>query len=631
MIKNLDKKLNEAGKIKIGQKGQEAKTSNDKVMRLPEKLDHFVITTTEKDQDGDFIKDIDLMDAIKNAEGCILNGDANITGIPIRLLYDSTELNFPTRMACYDRGILICTGDGEKAQKRLDDFKINHPCPCKKSEQAYTGNDKCKPNGKLTVVLDEAGLFGQVHVFRTTSWNSVSGILGGLELIKAATGGKIAGLPLVLTLTTKNTAVPGSGANTKIFVVSVCYRGNMMDLQSKCIELATQNAHFMIGMRNLEAEAISMGVTEVVPADEDQDFQEEFYPNSVMDAEFSTVQEERSSDDNQEEFVQQDKSEESVNGFPIVHPFLQETPEVVNSRDLLTPAQQEEAAKSRELAKEEVAKLGLLHRLRSELEPEPARKLVNRLDKKYILLYLRGVCDDIEGEIPNESEGKPVIVEFANKFIGSERWLATTHEYLKKDRDSWREKTSKQVDRNKQESTVIKGESSDTATTTYDPFLLELAALNQNQPEMVAKLRKRFPDTVINGTLPPEDLIRLGTRLLCGVAESGPESGIVETPQNKDLEKQVVTPEKNTPDQDEESPNPLTAWDDVGPVTEPQMAQIAQLKGVLKIKDFSDWSALVGRYKDRNGESLPLAANMTSKQADNFICELNLKADGIPF
>lgn len=607
--------LNEAGKIKIGESGDKIKSVNEVEFRAAVKLDHFIITTTEK-ADGNFVKDTVLMDKIKKNGNGLYNKNGDIIGIPIRLIYEDTENNFPHRLARNANSILVCHGDKKRSWRRIDNFTNEHTCPCEKLNDDYKGFDKCKYTGKLTCMIDDAELFGQIHVFRTAGYNSVRGILGGINLIKTVTGGKICGLPLMLTVNNKS-VTPSTGKRTTVQVVSVCYRGSTEDVQAKCLELAEKNKAFLIGMRNLETEAVSMGATVIIPDDEYHDYQEEFYPNSVMDAEFSTVQEERPSDDNKEEFVQSDKSEDSVNGFPIVHPFLQkapaETPEVVNSRDLLTPAQQEEAAKSQEKAKKDVQQLGFMNRIQSTYDRTESLKLIKRLDKEYLIKFLKNMGEP--SDLPDEKENKPVFVESAERLINSDDWVKIVGAFIAKDKAKYGT------------TPTTTAEETETATTTYDPFLLELAALNQNQPEMVAKLRKRFPDTVINGTLPPEELIRLGTRLLCGT----PEPEAVETPQNKDLEKQVVTLEKNTPDQDEESPNPLTVWDDGGPVTEPQMAQIAQLKGVLKIKDFSEWSALVGRYKDRNGESLPLAANMTSKQAKNFICELNLKADGIPF
>ncbi len=281
MIKGLTLQLNEAGKIKIGRKGGLITSTTGKEFRPPEKLDHFQITTTEKDANGDYIVDTNLEDNIKVAGTGIINENGDLIGIPIRLLYNDTELNFPTRLASYVAGKLSCTGDGETATKRFDDFTKTYPCPCPRIEQGYDGKDKCKAMGTLSCVIDEAGLFGQAHKFRTTSMNSIKGILGGLELIRTATNGRIAGLPLMLTINPKTTTTP-QGQNTIVYVVSVCYRGNMSDLRHDVLNLISEERQYLIGLENLEAETKqSMAENPTISESEQIEIAEEFYPDSI--------------------------------------------------------------------------------------------------------------------------------------------------------------------------------------------------------------------------------------------------------------------------------------------------------------------------------------------------------------
>jgi len=47
-----------------GKKGEETTSKSGTNFRLPKRLDHFIITTTEKDEDGDFILDMPLMEKI---------------------------------------------------------------------------------------------------------------------------------------------------------------------------------------------------------------------------------------------------------------------------------------------------------------------------------------------------------------------------------------------------------------------------------------------------------------------------------------------------------------------------------------------------------------------------------------
>jgi hypothetical protein len=281
MIKNLSLQLNEAGKIKIGVKGKEVTSKQGKSFRPPERLDHFQITTTEKDENGDYIVDVALQNRIIESGTGIVNADGHLIGLPIRLLYDDTELNFPTQYVSYVSGQRSCSGDGEVSRKRIDDYQVDHPCPCPRVEQGYEGKDKCKPTGTLAVVLDDAGLFGQAHKFRTTSMNSIKGILGGMELIKTATNGRIAGLPLMLALTQKQTVTPG-GPST-IYVVSVCYRGNLADLKTEALRIMMDEKQFLLAMNNIAQAATKQDVCVniVNGSDDEKDFVEEFFPDAV--------------------------------------------------------------------------------------------------------------------------------------------------------------------------------------------------------------------------------------------------------------------------------------------------------------------------------------------------------------
>ena len=67
MIKNLRPGLPEFGKIKAGTKGEEAVSSQGNNFRLPIKLNHYIITTTERDEEGNLILDTDLMDRLKES------------------------------------------------------------------------------------------------------------------------------------------------------------------------------------------------------------------------------------------------------------------------------------------------------------------------------------------------------------------------------------------------------------------------------------------------------------------------------------------------------------------------------------------------------------------------------------
>lgn len=277
MIKNLVAGLSEAGKIKIGKKGAMVKSKKGVEFRPPQRLDHFVLTTTARDENGDYIKDESLMKKLKSREDAMLNKDGELIGLPVRMLYNSVDINFNTRYAAYASARCICSGDGEIAKTR-DGRSI--PCPCLKLDAGYEGKDKCKIAGKLSVIIDGVDFVGAAHVFRTGSFNSVRSILGSLSLIQAASNGLLAFLPLWLIVTPKAATTPG-GQTTTIQVVSVIYRGTLDELRQKTLELSKTKAQFLVEIQNAEQTARQL-ISESVESDEEQaSIAEEFYPDSI--------------------------------------------------------------------------------------------------------------------------------------------------------------------------------------------------------------------------------------------------------------------------------------------------------------------------------------------------------------
>lgn len=227
-IRNLSPGLVERGKIKIGQKGQMRTSGRGNQFQPPQKLDHFLITSMERGEDGNFMRDTDVMQML---------GDKP-REIPVRLVYDDIDLNFPSRYAAYIGKTLWCTGDGQQARRANVDEKGNlvaghHlvQCPCPRQDPAYQGRDKCKITGTLSVIIDGADVVGGVWKYRTTSYNSVVGILSSLAMIKRITGGRLAGIPLVMKLSPKAVTDPVKGSQQTVYVVSLEYRGSVQQLR----------------------------------------------------------------------------------------------------------------------------------------------------------------------------------------------------------------------------------------------------------------------------------------------------------------------------------------------------------------------------------------------------------------
>lgn len=277
MIKNLIPGLPELGKIKAGRKGKEVKSFAGKTFRLPEKLDHFIITTTERNENGDYIEDAILMDKLKKSDTAVLNKDGNLVGIPINLLYNDIQLNFPNRYACYASNMCICSGNG-KAAKTRDGRFID--CPCERLDPNFQGKDKCKANGKLYAIIEGTESVGACHVLRTTSINSVKSILGGLAFIQAASSGLLAFMPLTLMLSPKAVITP-SGAATTVYISSIIYRGSITKLRKQALGMAKEKVQYLIEMDRVEDNARQLMEAAVETDEEAAEVQAEFYPDAV--------------------------------------------------------------------------------------------------------------------------------------------------------------------------------------------------------------------------------------------------------------------------------------------------------------------------------------------------------------
>ena len=224
VIKNIPPRLTEIGKIKIGGKGEMRTSSGGKQFQLPQRHDHFTITTLEKGSDGNFCRNDKLHAILEKQFG------KKPKRLPVRLVYDQLEMNFQSRYARYDGKTLICSGDGEFADERQQDNMFREvPCPCHRQEPTYQGRDKCKINGTLAVIIDGADVVGGVWKFRTTGYNSTIGIMSSLAMISRLTSGPIAGLPLLLTVAPKTTTTP-DGKSTTVYVVGLTFRGTVENL-----------------------------------------------------------------------------------------------------------------------------------------------------------------------------------------------------------------------------------------------------------------------------------------------------------------------------------------------------------------------------------------------------------------
>jgi len=282
-IKDLNIRLAEVGKIKIGGKGEKRTAkSSGREYQLPVKHGWFTVTTLERDDSGNFKADPAVMQ----------HYGEHPTELDIILLHDEPAKNMPNFYGLYAGRKLWCQGDGEQAQRRnkeTDKFE-ERACPCEYLEKENGGTKKfqCKPHAILSVMLPQSAQVGGVYKFRTTSWNSLNNILAAMEEITAITNGILAGIPLKLKVQGKTIAV--ADTVTTIYIVSLGYPGDVFSLLERAKEIGQRRA---VGYR--ETLALRGQIDKLLEADPEAeteaDIQEEFYPEGngdIIDGEVVT-------------------------------------------------------------------------------------------------------------------------------------------------------------------------------------------------------------------------------------------------------------------------------------------------------------------------------------------------------
>ena len=261
----LTPRMAEVGKIKIGGKGAKRKDKAGNDYNIPQKYDHFVVTTTERGDDGNYIIDGNIMSRIGQ----------NARELRIRLLFDDIDMNFNTSFAMYAGKKRICYGDGETSIRTKKDG-TTETVACNPETCQFFKDGKCKVSGILSCALPDAMELGGVYRFRTHSWNSVSSILAALEFFAANTNGILQGLPLKLKMVKKVTEEHGT-----IDYVTIVLDGlEMMEMRRAALSEFQNRKLLGIEMKKIELQAVESGFLQD-DHDSDADVEEEFYGEDV--------------------------------------------------------------------------------------------------------------------------------------------------------------------------------------------------------------------------------------------------------------------------------------------------------------------------------------------------------------
>ncbi|MFC3627127.1 hypothetical protein ACFOKJ_13495 [Vogesella amnigena] len=198
---------------------------------LPEKDDSFTLTTQVQNREGWLLHPLHqpLADQASNGK---------IRAIPVRLLFNSSELNLRAEYSAFDRqsGRPLCVGNGETARRAtkegLEDVSCPGPDRC-----PFGQSTGCKLYGRLNVQVDGQQDALGTFIFRTTGYNSVRTLAARLKYFEAVSGGLTHYLPLLLRLRAKTTT---QSYRTPVYFVDLTLRDG--DDLSKVVAQARADA-----------------------------------------------------------------------------------------------------------------------------------------------------------------------------------------------------------------------------------------------------------------------------------------------------------------------------------------------------------------------------------------------------
>jgi hypothetical protein len=137
--------------------------------------------------------------------------------LDIMLPLNDTEKFFPQFYRRYGKGTgLICKGDGETATLRTESGDVQQKCDPENCE--WHQKKLCRHIGALQFMLPNVQGLG-VWQIDTTSYHSIINLNSGIDFVKGITGGRIAWLPLKLSVIPREVAPDGK--KKTVYVMSL--------------------------------------------------------------------------------------------------------------------------------------------------------------------------------------------------------------------------------------------------------------------------------------------------------------------------------------------------------------------------------------------------------------------------
>lgn len=166
---------------------------------LPVKDDHFSLTTLVQDKKTRAWEEHVL-------QKMHAKGNEKLRAIPVRVAYNDLNLTLHNSFSAFDTktGRVLCSGNGTKARRMTEEGVKEMDCP--RPEACEFGiRQRCKNMSRAYFQIegqeDELGVF----ILRTTSFNSLNYLGTRLAQLSGLTGGRLAGLPMMLVMETKTT------------------------------------------------------------------------------------------------------------------------------------------------------------------------------------------------------------------------------------------------------------------------------------------------------------------------------------------------------------------------------------------------------------------------------------------
>lgn len=217
MLENLSYTIPTVGRITIGEKNERA--SDGKM--LPRRLSHFSITAQHK-RDGKWVSH-PVQKAVAQKMNC---AEDEITEIPIKLMFNTPDLNMRERRESYDKGRMMCASCGNGNARRVS-AKGYETVQCPGAEQmcefAQNTSHGCELMGRINVQIDAeaAGIREDVFssfILRTRGYNSVRTTRAKLNSMAALFKNRLMGIPLILKLRKKSSQL---SHNTPFYYVDI--------------------------------------------------------------------------------------------------------------------------------------------------------------------------------------------------------------------------------------------------------------------------------------------------------------------------------------------------------------------------------------------------------------------------